>query len=83
METLNRGDWSYIGITAKAQVQLNGQSTVQVLRSGGLWGVESDSGTQYLTEVATEELADLRSELQTIGLSKAAITTAFKSIQSP
>ena len=77
METLHRGDWLYIGIIAKAEVQLNGHSTVQVLRSGGLWGVESDSGDKYLTGVASEELGALRAELEAIGFSKCAITSAF------
>ncbi len=77
MEALGRGDWSYVGVIAKAEIQLNGQSTIQVLRSGGLWGVESDSGAEYLAEVAKDELAGLRTDLEAIGLGKRAITRAF------
>ncbi len=79
METLNRGDWCYIGISAKAEVQLT-DDTVQILCSGGLWGVESDSSQQYLAEITIEELGQLRAELTAIGFSKRAINQAFASV---
>ncbi len=80
MERLDAGDWCYVGIIAKAEVQLTGD-LCQVLRSGGLWGVESDSGDKYLAEVAQEELASLRAELEAVGFGKRAIAHAFTKVE--
>ena len=66
MEGLSKGDWWYIGVIAKAQVQLGDSDIVQVITSGGLWGVESDSG-KYIEEVEEEELSSLKKELEAIG----------------
>ena len=52
---------------------------IQDISSGGLWGVESDSDKAYFAEVAGEELAELKSQLQALGFSKRAISQAFKS----
>ncbi len=85
-EALNRGEWAYIGIRAEAEIVL-GKATVsfspylaQTIQSGGLWGIESDSG-DYLKEIATEELNSLKDELRAIGFSARAISTAFKTIE--
>lgn len=80
MESLNRGNWQYIGIRAKAEVQLT-RDTVQRLSSGGLWGIESDSDRAYLEEIEKEELAALKTELTAIGFSKRAIATAYKTLE--
>ena len=44
--------WSYIGVTVTA-----GRAGI-TLGEASLWGIESDSGEDYLTEVALLELAD-------------------------
>ena len=47
MLALDRGEWCYLGIMAKAVVSIpcNGNSRrLETLTSGGLWGIESDSG---------------------------------------
>jgi hypothetical protein len=89
MERLNRGDWCFIGIRAEAEIQLfhkpvhsldPGQTSIQTLTSGGLWGIESDSDREYLESVEQEELADLKTQLLVLGFSKRAISNAFKSI---
>lgn len=67
MEGLNNGDWCFIGIQAKAIVRhpIAGNSfRLDDLSSGGLWGIESDSGQSYLKSVAEDELADLKSHLE-------------------
>jgi len=69
---LDRGDFCYIGIKAKAVVSIPipnnpGCVRLETLTSGGLWGVESDSG-DYLDEVAQEELNDLKSHLKAFGV---------------
>ena len=79
MESLNRGSWCHIGISAVAEVVTNAgsMSTVQTIHSGGLYGIESDSERSYLESVEQEELASLKSELSAIGFSKRAISKAF------
>ena len=80
MEKLNSGDFCYIGIGAEAEVQLTGD-TVQRITSGSLWGIESDSGRDYLESVEQEELGQLKTELTALGFSKRAIAKAFQSIE--
>ena len=77
MEILNRGDWCYVGIRAEAEVQLTG-NLIQRIRSGGLWGIESDSDRSYFDEIQKDELANLKTELLALGFSKRAIAEAFK-----
>ena len=72
MENLNNGEWSFIGIVAVAEVRtLHSENPrterVHEITSGGIWGVESDSG-EYLLELAQEELDDLKSELEQFGI---------------
>jgi len=96
MERLQHGDWCYIGIRAEATITLNAtweNSVVskaswhkpiapeQTITSGGLWGVESDSGKDYLAEIESDELADLRKQLTAVGFSKRAIALACKNIE--
>lgn len=80
-EALNRGEWCYVGIIARAEYTLPGSNIVQRLTSGGLWGVESDSGKEYIAEVEGEELVALRGELETIGFGKRQIDQAFGKIE--
>ena len=84
-EQLNAGNWYYIGIRAEAAVSVDGNNpqggVTQTITSGGLWGIESDSGRDYLESVEKEELADLKTQLLALGFSKRAISTAFKSIE--
>jgi hypothetical protein len=76
MEALQRGDWYFVGVIAKAIVT-SIPGTMQTLRSGGLWGIESDDG-KYLDEVRTGQLQELRAELDAFGFSSRAIDYAFK-----
>lgn len=77
MEDYNRGEWCAMGVFATASVVLTG-NVVQHVRSGGLWGIESDSDEGYFTDVAKEELETLRGELKAIGFTGREITAAFK-----
>jgi hypothetical protein len=75
-EAYNRGAWCMVGVWAEAEVIVSG--TVQRIRSGGLWGIESDSDASYFEEVAREQLAELADILaEFIGLSRSAIKRAF------
>jgi hypothetical protein len=79
-ESLNRGNWCYLGIIAKAKVVL-ADGVVQAIRSGGLWGIESDSGEDYLSGVEKDELANLRKQLEAVGFGKRAIDYAFRNVE--
>jgi hypothetical protein len=84
MESLNAGNWCYVGICAEATIMLAPREDgglTQTIRSGGLWGIESDSDRSYFQEVQQEELANLKAELLALGFSKRAIATAFKDVK--
>jgi hypothetical protein len=86
MESLNRGDFCFIGIRTYASVCLSvckdqSHMLTQEISSGGLWGIESDSDKSYLAEVEQEELSALRQELKSLGFSSRAISTAFKNVE--
>jgi hypothetical protein len=70
MEDYNNNGWSFIGIKAVATVSYsigNGDRQLETLESGGLWGVESDSG-EYLNEVAADELLYLKGHIAQFGV---------------
>ena len=73
-EAFQRGDFHFIGIRAEAVVAVEG--ILQTLTSGGLWGVESDSGDDYIEGVAVEEYEALRDVLKSIGVSTAQLPVA-------
>jgi hypothetical protein len=73
LRAYNKGEWWLIGLQAVAEVEImdNRRGVVfetKQVRSGGLWGIESDSGEDYLDEVAREEIDQLTDELATLGL---------------
>lgn len=84
MERLNAGDWYFVGIRAEAEYSLeagmHGERLMQRLHSGGLWGIESDSGKDYFESIEKEELAELANQLHAIGFSRRAIASAFQNV---
>lgn len=79
----DRGEWWMVGIWAEATI-LTGGPKVWVgncIRSGGLWGIESDSSKEYFREVAQDELANLRDILLEMGFSEAEIDAAFENVE--
>lgn len=74
MEAFNRGDWHMVGIYAEATVLVpdgSGNFTIQEVRSGGLYGIESDVGMDYRQETARDEISNLVDQLEAFGLKKA------------
>lgn len=72
MEGLTSGDWNYIGIQAEAVVKYpieSGSYRLETLTSGGLWGIESDSGDDYIKTVIGEELSSLKEHLKVFNVS--------------
>jgi len=65
-EAYLRGDFGFVGVRAEAKVAI--ESVVQTLTSGGLWGIESDSGDDYIREIAGEEWHALRDILLSVGV---------------
>lgn len=61
-----RGEWHWIAIYARAKVIVCG--TVQTIESAGLFGIESNSGADYLESVAREEHDALTDILHAIGV---------------
>jgi len=85
MLALSNGDFCFIGIKAEAEVgiSLDGGKTYKLdtLTSGGVWGIESDSGESYLAGFEREELADLRQTLLAYGFGRSSIAKAIKNAE--
>jgi hypothetical protein len=79
MESLNSGNWFFIGLRAEAEIVISG--TVQRVSSGGLWGIESDSDRDYRKSVEEEELSGLREVLHGMGFSKRAVSSALRNVE--
>lgn len=63
--------WELMGIQAVALylIPLDGNtSTIQSLISPGLWGIESDSSTEYLAEIEESEIASVKALLEALGI---------------
>jgi len=65
MEKYSRGDWTMLLIRAVAIVKIN--DVIQKITSGGIGGVESDSGDDYINYMKQSELSELKSILKEIG----------------
>lgn len=81
MKQAEDSQFEMLGIIAKAEIQMTSDSAIQTIRSGGLWGVESDSGADYIKEVQDDQLKELASELLSLGFTKRAIDHAIKSVK--
>src|SRR5205814_1413585 len=77
--------WCMYGIRAQVEIGIpseNGQFlTTQKLTSGGLWGIESDSGKKYFKEVAQQELEDLKDMLQVLNVDLTGFEQLAKGIE--
>lgn len=67
------GDFTFVGVRAEAEVAIGG--IIQTLTSGGLWGIESDSGKEYVEEIAGEEWSELRKVLTDVGVATSQLPT--------
>lgn len=69
-------DWWMSGIMAKAEIHTSVHKDswlIQSVRSGGLWGIESDCGDEYEMEVAEEQLSELKAVLMEFGFPESEI----------
>lgn len=64
----NYGDtWHMQGCRAKAEVSYSiggSNRRIETFTSGGLWGIESDSDSEYLRSVERDEMEDLKRHLE-------------------
>ena len=69
LAAFNRGEWRFIGIRARASILIvsGGVGTHYDMTSAGLYGIESDSGREYLESVFEEERETLLADLQCMG----------------
>ncbi len=76
-----RGELTLVGVVAEADVVVEGVG--QRLTSGGLWGVESDSGAEYVEEVALQEYDKLREILKAVGVPTSQVPVGDRDIVRP
>jgi hypothetical protein len=69
MMNYENGNKSMLGIWVEAEI-ITPNHTVQKIKSGGLWGIESDSDSDYIESVIDDEVSNLNADLQAFGLSK-------------
>ena len=69
LDAFHAGEWNMLGVRAVAHVQIvrDGHGTMFSIESPGVWGVESDSGDEYLNSLYEEEKAELMANLKTLG----------------
>lgn len=66
-----RGEFYFVGVRAKVTLHIPVERNTHILQevtSPGLWGVESDSGEGYFNEVYAEEVEQLVSMLEQMGV---------------
>ena len=61
MLAYDRNEWCMLGVVAEIYFKDKGYP---LARSGGLWGVESDSGKEYLKEIEEEQTEEAEAELR-------------------
>ena len=79
LEAWRNDEWRFIGIQAQADILIVSDDgkygTSYTLKSAGLWGIESDSGDEYLKTVFEEQKADLLADLKKFPLAVADYVT--------
>lgn len=83
MESYNQQNWYMTGIKAVAKIQTSedGENWLcNEVKSGGLWGIESDCGEEYKKEVADGQLVELRNALKAFGFKNRQIDRAFENV---
>lgn len=69
LKAYRAGDWCFIGLRVRAEIDIvrDGTGTSHTLYSAGLWGIESDSGEDYLNSVAGDEIHEIVADLRMLG----------------
>jgi hypothetical protein len=80
----DRGDVVSLGVRAAAHVKTsaNGKEwMLHTIKTGGLYGVDSDSEQDYFSEIATQELAELCDVLREFGFTQQDIDNALSTVR--
>lgn len=78
MESFNAYKWHLLGIRAKAVIMNPATSVIQTISSPGIYGVESDSGDEYINYINNEEIENLCIELRGLNFSRRQISRALR-----
>ena len=68
--------WWHIGVKAEAIIYVEGVR--QIITSGGLWGIESDSNEKYIEEEKNTQIKELEEILLSLGFTKKQIEEVRK-----
>lgn len=79
LDAFHRGEWHLGGVYAEAELVVAG--TTQVVRTPGVWGIESDSERSFFTETAKEQFDELVDILAELGVPKSRIQQAAAEAQ--
>lgn len=65
----HRGEWEFRGLFVRAEITVSrpGWSTSYKFESAGVWGIESDCGTEHEKDTWDSEEAELRADLKVMG----------------
>lgn len=69
LDTYNRGIWEMIGIRAVAVIHIpinDNTVKIQTIDSGGVFGIESDSGDSYIQDIGREQIAEVKNYLRVL-----------------
>jgi hypothetical protein len=80
LDAYRNGDWRMAGTRLVAEITMDREGHVDrpiELKSGGIWGIESDSGRDYFVETARNQDDDLRSQLEALRFSQEEIDHAL------
>lgn len=83
LDAYNRCVWEMIGIRAVAIVHIpidDNTVKIQTIDSGGLFGIESDSGDSYIQDIGREQIAEVKNYLRILcvdGVDNCEIITEF------
>ena len=67
LDAYNRGVWEMIGIRAVATIHIpvsDDTVKIQTIDSGGLFGIESDSGDSYMQDIGRDQIAEVKNHLR-------------------
>jgi hypothetical protein len=68
LEAYYNDEWHFVGVQVVAEIRIDG--LLQTISSGGLWGIESDSGNEYFDEVFEEQKEQLKDVLLQLGFTE-------------
>ena len=82
LEAFRRGDFAFVGVRLVARIRFEtkqgGGIHGPTITTGGLWGIEDDSGEDYFRTVAADETGELEEMLTALGIQPAYAETVAR-----